>query len=110
MDVKRWKADGWVSVHEDTALVHPAFTREELNASFKVYWAIVKKGTEGHLHQHPESEMVAVVDGRCAAVVEEEEEDVGKGDVVLIPPNSAHSIRNVNQDDACVLVIKFNEL
>ena len=109
MIVRRCNSDGWKSVHNDTALVRSAFASEEINAPFRNYWAVVKKGDEVHPHQHPESEMVAVIDGRCIAIADEEEEELEKGDVVLFPPDCVHSMRSGTHEDTRLLVIKFSE-
>lgn len=53
-------------------------------------------GSEQPMHSHPEAEQVyVVVAGRGLMRVDDEEQEVGPGALVFIPPGAKHAIRNV---------------
>ena len=61
-----------------------------------ITWVEGAPGSEQPSHFHPESEQVyVVVTGRGLMTVGDQTQDVGPGSAVLIPPNTAHSIRNI---------------
>lgn len=59
------------------------------------------------LHVHPDAEeLVVVTTGTGTATVGEEEHDVAPGDVLYIPPNAEHEVRNTG--DAMLGLIFIN--
>ncbi|MBO09372.1 MAG: hypothetical protein CMJ68_01270 [Planctomycetaceae bacterium] len=58
------------------------------------------------LHIHPDAEeLVVVMDGCGTAVLDGESTEISAGDVVYIPPNTEHEIRNTSQDMLGVLFL-----
>jgi mannose-6-phosphate isomerase-like protein (cupin superfamily) len=56
-------------------------------------------GSEQPMHSHPEAEQVyVVVTGHGLMRVDDEEQPVGPGSLVFIPPGAKHAIRNVGSD------------
>lgn len=63
--------------------------------NLSVTWVDVPPGAEQRLHSHEDSEQVyVVVRGRGRMNVAGDEEDVGEGDLVFIPPATDHGIVN----------------
>lgn len=53
-------------------------------------------GSEQPMHSHPEAEQVyVIVAGNGVMRVDGEEQEVGRGTLVFIPPGAKHAIRNV---------------
>lgn len=52
-------------------------------------------GSEQPMHSHPEAEQVyVIVAGTGVMRVDDEEQEVGPGTLVFIPPGASHAIRN----------------
>jgi mannose-6-phosphate isomerase-like protein (cupin superfamily) len=63
--------------------------------NISVTWVDVPPGAEQHLHSHEDSEQVyVIVRGRGCMHVAGDEEEVGEGDLVFIPPATDHGIIN----------------
>jgi mannose-6-phosphate isomerase-like protein (cupin superfamily) len=60
-----------------------------------VTWVEVPPGAEQRAHSHPESEQVyVIVRGEGRMQVAGDVEEVGEGDLILIPPGAEHGIVN----------------
>ncbi len=60
-----------------------------------ITWVDCPAGSMQGLHQHDTQEQVyVVVRGRGVMIIGDEEQAVGEGDLVFVPPGSAHAIRN----------------
>lgn len=67
--------------------------------NLSVTWVDVPSGAEQRSHSHEESEQVyIVVKGRGKMRVAGDEEQVGEGDLVFIPPSTEHCIVNDGPD------------
>jgi mannose-6-phosphate isomerase-like protein (cupin superfamily) len=63
--------------------------------NLSVTWVDVPPGAEQRLHSHEDSEQVyVIVRGRGRMYVSGDDEDVGEGDLVFIPPATDHGITN----------------
>jgi mannose-6-phosphate isomerase-like protein (cupin superfamily) len=63
--------------------------------NLSVTWVDVPPGAEQRLHSHEDSEQVyVIVRGQGRMHVAGDEEDVGEGDLVFIPPATDHGIFN----------------
>jgi mannose-6-phosphate isomerase-like protein (cupin superfamily) len=72
--------------------------------NLSITWVDVPPGAEQHSHSHEDSEQVyVIVRGRGRVHVAGDEEDVGEGDLVFIPPATDHGIRN-DGDETLVYV------
>ena len=71
-----------------------------------VSWLTVPVGAEQTLRSHPESEQAyVVVRGRGAMSVAGDNQQVGEGDLILVPPATEHSISNDGEAElACVSI------
>ena len=64
-----------------------------------VTWVEGEPGSEQAVHSHDGREQVyVVVHGRGAMRVGDEVEEVGPGTLIMVPPNTDHSIRNVGEE------------
>ncbi len=64
-----------------------------------ITWVEGEPGSEQSTHAHPDSEQVyVVVHGRGAMNVGDETQEVGPGTMILVPPGSNHSIRNIGEE------------
>jgi mannose-6-phosphate isomerase-like protein (cupin superfamily) len=72
--------------------------------NLSIIWVDVPPGAEQHSHSHEDSEQVyVIVRGRGRMHVAGDEEDVGEGDLVFIPPATDHGIKN-DGDETLVYV------
>ena len=63
--------------------------------NLSVTWVAISPGAEQRLHSHEDSEQIyVIVRGRGRMQVAGDEEDVGEGDLVFIPPATDHGIVN----------------
>jgi mannose-6-phosphate isomerase-like protein (cupin superfamily) len=79
----------------------------ELGArNLSVTWLTVPAGAEQTLRSHEESEQAyVVVRGGGAMSVAGDTQQVGEGDLILVPPATEHSIVNDgNEDLACISI------
>ena len=69
-----------------------------------VTWVDVDPGAEQHAHSHEDSEQIyVIVRGRGRMQVAGDEEEVGEGDLVFIPPATDHGI--VNDGDETLVYV-----
>jgi mannose-6-phosphate isomerase-like protein (cupin superfamily) len=75
--------------------------------NMSVTWLEVPSGIDQELHSHEEAEQVyIVVSGRGTLTVAGDTQEVGQGDLVLVPPATDHSIANSNTDDLCCVSVQ----
>ncbi len=71
--------------------------------SFRVF--TIESSGHTPFHQHPFEHMNYVIQGRGAVVTEDgEEQEIKKGDFVLVLPNEKHQYKNTSQDESLVLI------
>ncbi|MCY4417494.1 MAG: cupin domain-containing protein [Chloroflexi bacterium] len=64
-----------------------------------VTWVEGEPGSEQAVHSHDGREQVyVVVRGQGAMRVGDEVEEVGPGTLIMVPPNTDHSIKNIGDD------------
>ena len=64
-----------------------------------ITWVEGQPGSEQPVHSHPDSEQVyVIVQGLGAMTVGDETREVGPGTVILVPPDTGHSIRNTGEE------------
>jgi mannose-6-phosphate isomerase-like protein (cupin superfamily) len=86
---------------------HVLMDAGELGArNLSVTWISVPAGVEQALHSHEESEQAyVVVRGAGTMSVAGDTQEVGEGDLILVPPATDHSIRNDGEAElACVSI------
>lgn len=71
-----------------------------------VSWLTLPSGAEQTLHSDEQSEQAyVVVRGRGSMSVAGDTQQVGEGDLILVPPATEHSISNDGEDDlACISI------
>ncbi len=75
--------------------------------NLSVTWLEVPGGTEQTLHSDEEAEQVyVVVRGSGRMSVAGDNEEVGEGDLILVPPATDHSISNAGSEDLALLSIQ----
>jgi mannose-6-phosphate isomerase-like protein (cupin superfamily) len=63
--------------------------------SLAVTWVECGPNSQQPLHSHPDAEQAyVIVQGRGEMIVGDEREMVGRGTMILVPPNTEHAIRN----------------
>jgi mannose-6-phosphate isomerase-like protein (cupin superfamily) len=75
--------------------------------NMSVTWLEVPSGIDKELHSHEEAEQVyIVVSGRGTMMVAGDRQEIGRGDLVLVPPATDHSIENSNAEDLCCVSVQ----
>ena len=71
---------------------------DEPDTELTVTWVEVEPGSEQVVHSHRPEQVYVVVAGEGRMHVGKEKRDVSAGDVVHIPPNAEHGIRNTSDE------------
>jgi mannose-6-phosphate isomerase-like protein (cupin superfamily) len=75
--------------------------------NMSVTWLEVPGDTDQELHSHEEAEQVYIVaSGRGTMTVAGDRQEIGEGDLVLVPPATDHSIANSNSADLCCVSVQ----
>jgi mannose-6-phosphate isomerase-like protein (cupin superfamily) len=86
---------------------HVLMDAGELGArNLSVTWVTLPAGAEQTMHTHEEGEQAyVVVRGSGSMSVAGDTQQVGEGDLILVPPATEHSVRNDGEEDlACVSI------
>ncbi|OMQ27060.1 cupin domain-containing protein [Serratia oryzae] len=70
-----------------------------MNAPFGGAWCVVHPGTESRRHSHDEYELFIAIHGHAEVRIGERFIEAEKGDLVLLPLNTEHSVRNNSNED-----------
>ncbi len=62
-----------------------------------VTWVDVAPGGAQKPHRHEPEQVYVIVRGQGRMVVDDAERDIGEGDLVFVPPNALHGIRNTGE-------------
>jgi mannose-6-phosphate isomerase-like protein (cupin superfamily) len=99
MDVRSIEQVPAVLEHQGTTPVWWLFKPRELReATLGGHLELVAEfeimgGGEVHPHSHPTIEFYYVISGRGLMVIAGEEREIRQGDLVMIPPDTVHSLR-----------------
>jgi mannose-6-phosphate isomerase-like protein (cupin superfamily) len=75
--------------------------------NMSVTWLEVPPGVDQSLHSHEEAEQVYVVcSGSGKLTVAGDEQEIARGDLVLVPPATDHSIANDGDADLCCVSVQ----
>jgi mannose-6-phosphate isomerase-like protein (cupin superfamily) len=75
--------------------------------NMSVTWIEVPPGVDQELHSHEEAEQVYVVaEGAGALTVAGDTQPISRGDLVMVPPATDHSIANDGTEDLCCLSVQ----
>ncbi len=98
MKVSRFDPNLARPAHEGTILAMPVLP-EGIEAPFSHAWGYLKPGGAMDGHAHPTEEIYFFHRGEGTVVVGSEEHPVRAGDVVEIPPDAYHTVRNPSAGD-----------
>jgi len=73
----------------------------ELNSNSKeisIQITDVEPGKMQYLHTHPQEQCYYIIAGIGQMIVDDQAEEVKKGDAVFIPSNATHGIKNIGSD------------
>jgi quercetin dioxygenase-like cupin family protein len=68
-----------------------------------IIWVDVAPGSNQSLHKHFSEQVYVIIKGRSRIRVGNEEQEVAEGDLVYIPPDAIHGIKN-SSDQALIYV------
>jgi mannose-6-phosphate isomerase-like protein (cupin superfamily) len=75
--------------------------------NMSVTWLEVPAGIDQELHSHEEAEQVyIVVSGDGTMTVAGDTQQIAKGDLVMVPPATDHSIANDGSSDLCCVSVQ----
>ncbi|MFQ5710738.1 MAG: cupin domain-containing protein [Candidatus Geothermarchaeales archaeon] len=92
--------------------VRRLITKETGAENFAMRLFTMEAGGSSPLHSHPWEHEVFVLEGRGLVRGEEGERAFGEGDVIFIPPNEIHQLRNTGDVDVrfiCLIPYKHVE-
>lgn len=75
---------------------------------FESSWGIIDPYQSTEPHSHDESETFYIAIGQGLMIIDEEQSDVKVGDVVFIPPNSIHQLKNTSETELRFIAIWWN--
>ena len=70
----------------------------EMQTAMTVTWVDIEPGGSQRLHSHDPQQVYVIVSGRGRMQVGDEEREVGRGELVLIPSWAQHGIVNVGAE------------
>ena len=65
----------------------------------------VEPGRYSPLHSHPWEHEIFILEGEGVAIGGEEEKTIKKGDVIFIPPEERHQLRNTGEEKLSFLCL-----
>jgi len=75
--------------------------------NMSVTWIEVPSGVDQELHSHEEAEQVYVItSGRGSMTVAGDTQEVSRGDLVMVPPATDHSIANPGASELCCVSVQ----
>lgn len=98
MDIFR-KMDWKTLVHEYNLDGSRLLPWDGMKAPFGGAWCVVRHGTESRRHSHDEYELFIAIQGHAEVRIGDNYIKMEKGDLVLIPLNTEHSVRNNGNED-----------
>lgn len=75
-------------------LQHGDVPRDRLS----ITWVDVLPGSEQSLHSHTPEQVYIIIRGKGRMTIDTEKREVAEGDLVYIPSNENHSIKNISND------------
>jgi methionyl-tRNA synthetase len=76
-----------------------------LNTPFGSAWGFIEPANSSEPHQHHEHEVFILMEGKGTVLIEDEVNNVVKGDTIYIPPFSNHILKNDSDDTLVFLTI-----
>lgn len=97
MLIRSFDPNALVPAHDDTILAQGVFTSEEIGAPFGCAFGVLKPGMEQKPERVPLAKLYYVRYGEATLQIEQEQRIIRDGDVVFIPANAWHTVRNHSQ-------------
>lgn len=95
MTIRRYEKALAQDAHNDTIKAHAVFPKDSgFSVPFETSWGFLDGPGELEPHAHPTDEIYTVCRGNGMVTVGGESAPVGPGDVIEIPGNVTHSIKN----------------
>ena len=91
IDVKRFDKATAYRDHKDTIYADKVVPIS-MATPFSHQYGYLDDGGTMELHKHPASEVYIVYSGTGTVVIDDEQMEIGPGDVIEIPPNTMHTI------------------
>lgn len=79
--------------------------KDKIQTRCSLAWAQIKPGEKTLLHELKVSEVYFILKGKGTVHIDNEEENIGKGDTIYIPPNAAQFIENTGEENLEFLCI-----
>lgn len=98
MNISRFDKRIAQPAHEGTILAMPVLP-QGIKSPFGHAWGYLDGPTEMDGHAHPTQEIYFFHRGTGVVVIDDEEQTVSPGDVVDIPPNAYHTVRNESEEE-----------
>lgn len=71
-----------------------------------INWAKLPKGQKFSKHYHEDMEEIFIIlSGKAEIMIGEETEELGKGDLVVIPVRAVHEMKNISKEDVYYIAI-----
>lgn len=68
-----------------------------------ITWVDIKPGSGQRPHKHFPEQVYVIIKGKGRMRVGKEEQEVGEGDLIYIPPNAIHGIKNLLDEELTYL-------
>lgn len=77
---------------------HILLQRADIDTALTMTWVQVPPGASQALHRHAPEQAYVIVRGTGRVSVDDDERDVGPGDLVLAPSGAMHGIENTGEE------------
>jgi mannose-6-phosphate isomerase-like protein (cupin superfamily) len=105
MLIRSFNPDALFPAHEGTILAQGVFASEEIGAPFGCAFGVLKPGMAQKPERVPVAKLYYVRQGEATLQIEDEEQVIREGDVVFIPANAYHTVRNHTDRDFSTFAI-----
>lgn len=99
MQIRSFDPNALFPAHEGTILAQGVFASEEIGAPFGCAFGVLKPGMAQKPERVPLAKLYYVRYGEATLRIEDEEQVIREGDVVFIPANAWHTVRNHTDKD-----------
>lgn len=99
MLIRSFDPNALFPAHEGTILAQGVFAAEEIGAPFGCAFGVLKPGMAQKPERVPVAKLYYVRYGEAILRIEDEEQVIREGDVVFIPANAWHTVRNHTDKD-----------
>ncbi|MBD3180919.1 cupin domain-containing protein [Candidatus Poribacteria bacterium] len=105
MQIKTLDKTKMQPAHEGTIFAQGAFGGSEIKATFGSAWGYLKPGMQQKPERAEMSKLYFIVEGKAEMTIEDEVSPLNKGDLLHIPAQALHSIKNPGPEDVVTFAI-----